>query len=123
MPSRRVLNREGDGEKPHMSAPSRQEKRTGLARATSEAGLPITKSRRWWRKAVSPGTFKCEKGRKDTGSREMPLLRKLAEAANDFRRLKNTPKAVYIRPESSLYILVILQPPDFPRIAFYKNVK
>ena len=65
--------------------------------------------------------FQCEKGRKDTGSREMPLLRKPAEAASDIRRLKNTPKAVYIRSESSLYILVTPQPSDYPRIAFYKK--
>ena len=64
-------------------------------------------------------TFQCEKGRNDTGSWEMPPLWKPAEAANDIRRLKNTPKAVYIRPESSLYILVVSQPPDCPRFAFY----
>ena len=60
----------------------------------SEAALLITKPRRCRRKAASPGTFLCEKRRNDTGSREMPPLRKPAEAASDIRRLKNTPKAV-----------------------------
>ena len=49
--------REGDGENPLLSAPSRQEKGVGLSRATSYTGRPITKMRRWWQYAVSPGTF------------------------------------------------------------------
>lgn len=54
-------------EKSHIRRHLPGRKKIGLARATSEAGQPITKSRRWWRKAVPPGTFQCEKGRNDTG--------------------------------------------------------
>lgn len=55
----------------------------------------------------------------------MPLVRKPAEAASDIRRQKNTLKAVYIkavyiRSESSLYILAAPQLSDYPRITFIK---
>ena len=48
--------REGDGQT--SPAPSGWESGAGPAREASETGRLITKSRRWWRKAVSPGTFR-----------------------------------------------------------------
>ena len=39
-------------------APSGWGSGAGPAREASETGRLITKSRRWWRKAVSPGTFR-----------------------------------------------------------------
>ena len=48
--------REGDGQT--SPAPSGWGSGAGPAREASETGRLITKSRRWWRKAVSTGTFR-----------------------------------------------------------------
>ena len=53
--------REGAGQMPLLSAPSGQGSGSGPAREASETGRFITKSRRWWRNAIFPGTFQSTK--------------------------------------------------------------
>ena len=68
-----VPKQKGDGQTALSPAPSGWGSRAGLARETPGAGRPITNSRRWWRKAVPPGTFRMgfpgRAGERDTWGR------------------------------------------------------